>query len=364
MKTIQEVLHYENILRVVEEVKDLSQTPVPDRMFTPTDTVMGNTGSYVKVTSSRQIAQAVMYGAPSKNVKLQGVSKVPVTCIHSFEHIQHTPNTVMQLKSEDGGIQRMGIQTVGRQARDFALRFIRLRRAAWYQALTTGLIYLDSEGDLLPSAAGAAITINFGIPAGNKNQLNALGKGNIIAASWATAGTNIPNHIAGIQMAAAQLTGYRITTAYYGKNIPGYVASNTAMKEFLKMNPPSNAAVLSGAIPDGFINLKWREAYSGLWVDGKGVSQVPWGDDMVVFTPDEADLGWWGFLEGTYPIPTDIGEMSSDVIAALNSVQTVAGQFGYAQVTHDPVGIKQFGGDTFLPVINVPKAVFVADVTP
>jgi hypothetical protein len=36
--------------------------------------------------------------------------------------------------------------------------------------------------------------------------------------------------------------------------------------------------------------------------------------------------------------------------------------FSYAQVTSDPVTVKHVAGDTFLPVLKVPKAIFIATV--
>ena len=38
--------------------------------------------------------------------------------------------------------------------------------------------------------------------------------------------------------------------------------------------------------------------------------------------------------------------------------------FSYATVKDDPVTIKQVGGDTFLPALKVPAAIWQADVTP
>lgn len=364
-KSIQEILYFENILATIAAVKGgVPGGILPETMFSPTKKTIGNAGSYFKVESTRRVAQAVMYGSPSKAVTMKGVSKVPVTLVHSFEHFYHDPNLVAVLKSLDDRIQQMGAEEVGRKAGEFAQRFVNLRRAAWYQALTEGKIYLDADGNLVHSSDLATVTIDFGIPAGNKAQLNALGAGNIITASWATAGTDIPLQIAGIQIAAAQLTGYPITNAYYGKNIPSYISKNTAMKEFLKMNPGSNQAVRRGEIPDGFINLTWRPAYTAFFADKTDTTRSFWTDDTVVFTPADNDAGWWNFLEGSYGIPTNIGQIYGDAMQSLNSLATVFGMFGYATVTHDPAGIKQYGGDTFLPVISVPKSIFIADVVP
>jgi hypothetical protein len=46
----------------------------------------------------------------------------------------------------------------------------------------------------------------------------------------------------------------------------------------------------------------------------------------------------------------------------LANTQVVSGMFAYAVVTADPLTIKMVAGDTFLPVIKVPTAVFQATV--
>lgn len=362
-KPIEEILHLENIMKVIEAVKGgVPGGILPEAMFRPQQKVMGNSGTYTKVTSTRKVAQAVRYGSASKAVKLEGVSKVPVTLIHAYEHFDHEPNVLALLQSNSGGQQLLGAEIVGKKASDFAQRYVNLRRTAWYSAMTNGKIWFDGDGNLLPSASGAVVTIDFGIPAGNQNQLDALGAGDIISAKWSATDTDIPTQITNIRKAAAQLTGYRITTAYYGANVPSYVAKNTAMKEFLKLNPGSNQAVRNGEIPNGFQKLNWVAAYEAFYNDANGANQSWWSDDAVIFTPDVGDAGWWDFIEGSYSVPTDVGTLAADAMAQLKALRTIFGMFGYATVSHDPVTIKQYAGDTFLPAICVPSAIFQAAV--
>jgi hypothetical protein len=364
-KTLQQLLFYKNIIAVIQAIKGgIPSGIIPPQMLNPTKKITGNVGVYKKYESTRQAASAVHYGAASKGIKLTGVSEQGVKLIHSFEHFDHDPNTVAQLISQDGNLQMLGADEVVNKIRDFGTRFTNLRLAAWYSLLFNGIIWLDGEGNLLYSSSGAAITIDFNVPAGNKGQLDWDGNGAIIGASWATAGTNIAAHITDIQQAAAVLSGYPIVNAFYGKNIPTYIAGNTIMKEYLRTNPMANDAIKIGGVPKGFLNLNWIPAHTAFYSDKDGTARFFCGDDTVVFTPDVADAGWWGFLEGSYAIPTNIGQVQSDAMAALNSLRQVNGMFGYATVSHDPVGIRQYGGDTFLPTLNVPKAIFIADVVP
>ncbi len=50
--------------------------------------------------------------------------------------------------------------------------------------------------------------------------------------------------------------------------------------------------------------------------------------------------------------------------AAAASAAMQFGMFSYAKVTDNPVTVRHFAGDTFLPVLKVPAAVWIADVVP
>lgn len=362
-KTIDQILHHKNIMGVIEAIKGgVPSDIVPAIMMQPTKRIEGNKGTYTKVTSTRKVARSVMYGSPSILRSLSGIAEIAVNLIHSFEHFNHVPNLMPLLLSLDGGKQSLGAEIVGRKAAEFAQLFINLRTAAWFSALAKGFIYFDASGNMLVNETGAVNQIDFGIPAGNRNQLNVAGNGTIITASWATAGTDISIQLNALDKQSAAFTGYAPKYAFYGANVPGYLARNTTMKEFLKFHPASNQAVRNGQVPNGFQEKTWIKASHAFYQDDNGGTQFFWGDNTVVFTPDPSDAGWWGLIEGSYAIPTNVGQLPADANAALRALQTIFGLFGYAKVIDDPVTIRQYGGDTVLPFIAVPNAVFIAEV--
>lgn len=75
-------------------------------------------------------------------------------------------------------------------------------------------LYFSVSGDnWYPAFTAPSIgqRINFQIPAGNKNQLDMLGGGDIIGTTWANVGAPILNDIAAITAAFVQLSGYAMT---------------------------------------------------------------------------------------------------------------------------------------------------------
>ena len=358
-QTIQDILGVQSMLGVIQEVSQGIPTGIlEDGFFIVTKTVDGDAGEYTKISGTRKTARQAMYGSASKRQGLTGVSRQKVTLIHVLEHIMHDMSTLMMLRSFDNPArQARGQELIDLQTQDFVQRFINLRRAAVHSALTLGHIYIDGDGYLLASSANAVIDVDFSVPADHKDQL-----GGIISASWGTAGTDILGQLTAIKKKAAQDTGLRITRAYYGKNIPGYIATNTAAKELLKTN-----VRLAEALKDSgdftLKNIRFTDATEAFYQDNDGTDNFWWGDDAVVFAPDVAPT-WWQTLQGTYPIATDVGNLFSDGPEAAGSIIEAPGMFTYALQEQDPTGIKHLAGDTFLPVLAVPSAIFIADVTP
>ena len=364
-KTLQQILGGKNLTGVIQGVRGgVPSDILPPAFMTTTRTVEGDHCTYRKVEGTRKTARQVHYGSKARVASISGVSEVPIKLLHSFESIGHSPATLMnltELGSESR--QRIGQSEISRQTREFRQLFDNLRVAAIYSIFANGAIYFDGDGNLLPSSSGAVVTIDFAVPSGNQNQLDVLGDGAIITASWATAGTAIHKQIANLKKAARKLTGYPLRYAFYGENILDYLLGNTKLKEIINRNPATQAAALQNEIAPGFLGLTWVPIQDAFFVDQDDAKQDFFGGDTVVFTP-EPSPEWWEVINGTYPVPTDIGEVAANGENALGNVAEVAGLFSYAVLSHNPVGIEQFAGDTFLPIPKVPGAMFIADVTP
>ena len=335
--------------------------PLPEKFMSTTRDVIGDAGRYTRVTGQRRTARLGKYGASALRRELKDVGSVDVKLMHTFEE-QPIPPLVMQAlrNYENYEVQKMGMQEVARQVKEFTQLFVNLRIATIMQVLANGILYFDGSGNLLPSSSGAVETISFQMNANNQNQLNG-----IIAASWATASTNIPLHLRNLKKRAAQLTGYELKYAFYGVNLPTYFTTNDYVLDYLSRNPTwSNKYLESehGEIPDGLFGLTWIPVYNSFFEDSTGTNQEIVGVDKVIFTPDVSS-DWWEVMQGSYLVPTSIN-ITTDAGAAMNSLKQVYGMFGYGLAGHNPVTVNTFYGDTFLPVIRNPDVVFQADVTP
>ena len=362
-KAIEDVLSAPNLIGVIQKVKTGLLDVLPPGFTAAGKTVVGDQGTYNKVEGTRQTARLAQYGAPSRRRNLKGLTQMPVRLIHTIEHIMHNPIILQNLLSVEGAKQQLGRAEIARQTRDFRILFDNLRLAATYSALGLGAIYFDGDGNLLPSSSGSVIDVDYSVPAGNQDQLDIDGAGDVISASWATDGTDIVGQLIDLKVRMAKLNGYVPTVAMYGTNVLEYLLTNTAIKNLISGSSGMSEQAAAGAVPRGLLGFDWYPVYSAFFEDDDGDAQSIFGDDTVVFCPTPS-TDWWEVLQGTYLTPTNLGGVSPDGTGAVGDLTQTSGMFSYAHVLSDPPTVKHVAGDTFLPVLKVPAAICIADVTP
>lgn len=361
-QTLDQILGGANLTGVIQQTSTGIPDVFPASFYASRRPVDGDTAEYTRIDGSRQTARIAAYGSPSQQRELKNVAKVPVKLVHTIESVLHKPQVLTNLLNfNEPTKQQLGIAEVTRQTRQFRQLFDNLRVASLTSMLFTGNIYFDGLGNLLPTSSGAKVTVNYGVPAGNTAQLNVFGAGNILDLTWDNAAAGIATQLTNLKRAARKLTGYPLAHAFYGQNVLDYLLTNNKVKEMMKFNPAANQRTLAGDVPGGLFGLQWHPAYEAFFEDDSGTPQDLVGGDQVLFTP-EPTMDWLDWLEGTYPVPASVGAITPDAIASLGNVSVASGMFSYGQVLSDPVTVKHVAGDTFLPVLKVPKAIFIATV--
>lgn len=358
MASLEEVLAFDSMLGVVELIKSgVPEDILPTGFTSIIRAGEGKQGTYDMITGTRETARQVAYGSPSVRRALAGVSKKAVTFIHTFEHIMHDPITLAMLRSV-GNEARMarGKVEIDRQTAIFMRRFRNLRISAVCSALSLGTINFDEDGNLKHTASSAALSVDFGVPSGNKDQISS-----IIATKWDTTSAKIMKHLADLKYKARTLSGYPLKYAFYGSSIPDWLGVNDSVKAYVHANQPMSQVFADGGVPN-LSGLTWVPVSEAFYVDAAGTTRQWFATDKVVFTP-EPDPTWWEIIEGTYVVPTSLGNVAADAGAMVAATKEVRGAFSYAKINDDPVTIKHLAGDTFLPVLKVPSAIFIADVS-
>jgi hypothetical protein len=358
-KTLEQILGYVYLTGVIQRIQSGIPDVLPSAFNTVKKQILGNQGRYTQTFGTRKTSRRVEYGAPAVAQALLGIESKDVKLLHTLEMITMDPLLLQMLRSYDSyDLQKMGIDELNRQQLEFKQRFDNLRLSTVYSMLSNGAIYFDRLGNLLPTSSGAYVTVDYGINANNKNQLNG-----IISASWANANTDIPSQLRALKLRAAQLTGYPLKYAFYGKNIPSYLTQNNYVLDYLARNPPVAQKFLDQAeLPDNLFGYTWVPVYTAFFEDADGTNQTFFGDDKVVFCP-EVNTVTYELMEGSYQVPSSFNA-TQNMASALGSMKTVHGQFSYGVPVHNPPTVQMFFGDTFLPIWKIPDALFTADVTP
>lgn len=216
----------------------------------------GRQGSFRIYNHSRKVAQGRAPGTAAGRSARNPIGQVPFVYprlhdsrallaeeLHNFSRIEDP-----RLRDEAGAtFIKKQTQTLGEEG------------ANWRTAMVVGMLrdslYIVPDGDTWYwsyTNPGNGIRINFQMPAGNKTQLNMLGTGNIIDASWATGSTNIPLHINRIQAAQAQLNGGQITDIIVSGIVWTYIIENDFIQGLAgSSNQPFTEDRELGTGPDG-----------------------------------------------------------------------------------------------------------------
>lgn len=358
-----------NLTARVQGIKSGLKLSIPPELLVPTDDVIGNVAEWFEFDGNRDMATIVAQDSPAKRVGHQGARKRTAMLLRSFESQAFSANKLQNLMSVEGDMRdQLGAQYVNRQTQWFKQRLINLRQACAASMLFRFSLHFNESGQLLASSSGATVSVTPAIPAGQLNSLDILGGGAIIGASWATSSTDILTHIENIKDQMFQLGGWEITEAYYGKNIPKYIAANDFAKTYIDQTPAlaTQRYENGNAVPQGFQGLNWHKVSATGYLDASGAWVKPLGDDEIVFAPAPSSE-WWGWFRGTEIVPNGTVAAQGnvqDAVAMLSNTSQVLGEFSYAAMNHNPLSIEQYVGDNFLPVIRATKAVCKADVTP
>ncbi len=358
--SLNQILGYVTLTGLIQATKSGIPDTLPPKMMTRTKECLGDSGRYTRVTGERRTASLVMYGASAVEANLRNVATVDVKLLHCYMKQPIPPLVMQQIRQFDSyEVQKQGMQEVTRQVKMFGTRFKNTRIAVAQQVLANGVLYWDGSGNLLPSSSGAVYTHSFQMNGNNQNQLNG-----IIGASWAASNTNIPQQLVKLEQKAIQLTGYPLKYIFYGAKVPTYLTNNDFVIDYLARQPTMNVEWLDnpGQIPQGLFGYTWVPMYTAFFDQGttgdqntENLQQI-WNDNLCVFAPEISD-DWWELLEGSFEVPTTIN-LLADGAAAMASMKLVHGMFAYGQASHDPPGVMSYQGDTHLPVLKVPDAIY------
>jgi len=312
-------------------------------------------------------------GTAAATVRRQSVGRVEFTFPRMYEKLPLLHDELHNFRKIGGPASEYD-----EAGKDYIIkqqRWLGQRAANFRLGLTAGMmrghLYGHQVGDDIYydfTSSSANIDIDYKIPAGNLNQLNMLGGGAILDASWATTSTDIPRHLSEINAAFQNLAGTNLKQIVLNSKTWQYVINNTAV------------ARQAGTAATPFESFK-REVGMGsngrpLCVQHATLRSAPFYDFMI--TDAVIEVGAQGSTSTVKLIPdgnvwfgpepdSNLFEMllgSEPVNEGYGKATTVQyGSHAWTKEFDDPAGVFMYALDNALPALYVPKATAWATVT-
>ena len=317
-------------------------------------------GSYDVFNSTRRLAHGSVPGSANTNVEPQKAGRVRFTIPRAAEMIPLTDEELVnrrQIGQAVTVVDSMGENYIMRQKRYLAQRMANLIEFQT-AAMMRGSYTFDQNGDELRHGfSGGEETIDFQIPANNKNQLNG-----IIGTTWATASTDIPNDIMQVNQACNDATGLGIEHAVCNSNTFQYLINNDKIKaqagtantpfESYTRSGPGRFSVVFRAIP--WLQVHVVDYSLSIW-DGSAYTDPIRliADDQFTMFPTPGPE-WTQYLNG--------GEVITEGPNGTRAFRS--GYYAYGFASWNPSGWNLCNNLNGFPALYVPAAIFNADVTP
>lgn len=336
----------------------------------------GRTGNFHIYDHLRKVGRGRNPGAAAGRRPANPMGRVDFTYPRMFDSVS-LPAEVLHnlgLISDPAVRDRAGADMIKRQTKSLGELAANWRKAMLIGQLRDSL-YIGYDGDDVffdfTSTAGVLPVMqqHARMPAGNKSQLNMLGGGNIIDASWATNTTNIPGHLGEINAAFQQLCGGHLAACICGTQVWNHVINNDKVAAIHgSANPPFLALErdqLDKEVANTMKNVYrarlsvypdviWYITDEGLEIGKPGSESYSKlvGDNNVIFIGHEPDDGTLGCYEGSEPVAEyDAGPEEVKVGVASWSVKRA-----------NPTETDIFALDNALTVNHVPKSEAYATV--
>lgn len=379
MATLQEVLSPSVVNRVISRIK-VPQSRLQNffgmQLGGPNNNPIGRRQfSWDIFDKTRTIARLRAPGTGPATATQQSVGRVTGIFPRVHEEIRLDYERLHNLRAlgrPAGEVDQMGLNYITRQEEYLAQRFANFREFMVSRMLK-GSFNVVQDGDNWfptdPTNTGT-FAVNYQIPAGNLNQLNMTGAGNIIDARWDNTGTSIFSHVLQINQAFEQLTGRPLRHIWTDSTVWQYVLTNTQIHD---VGGTSNTVfaqydTVEEKGPDGlpvneFVGvlrsipwLKWHIYDAGLDIESVGGSTsftrfFNSAVGEVSFMPDPGP-DWVEMVIGSEPVIDAYGAPAIERF----------GFYAWTFTNIKPASVELIAIDNAIPALYVPKALSFGNV--
>lgn len=357
MVTLPQVLQPGVINGVVSELK-LHNTRLQDFFGSAGATPMsGRYFAWDVFNSSREVAGGRMPGTGPSRVARQKVGTVQGSFPRVHESLPLLYEAIHNQRALGGlTVDRGGESYILRQEQYLAQRIANHKELQWAGMIRGHYYYTQTGDDLIPSLDSGAVDVDFQVPAGNVGDLDMLGDGGILSASWATAGTDIPGNLMAINDAFEKLSGFALEHVWLNALDWSYILANTKLASaagsantifdsFERVGSQGDLQARLKAIPW----ITWHITSGVVNLNGTQTSLIPAGKALFCPTPT--------------PEWVQLGEGSEIVIEYPGATPTERfGTHFWAEPTNKPAGYELTDVCNQIPFLYIPSNIALGDI--
>lgn len=332
------------------------QAGFPTGFLSVTKPVNGNVTSWTVVGDTRDTGTITAYGNPATRRNLQAKSLGKAVLMHTSDQIAIGQEVLNEILTPSGVNDDRGEMEIARQTSQTALHILNSRVASIVSMLAGTGVYVSDKGQIVDSTySGAVQHVDFGIPAANTGNL-----GGIITAKWDIAATAIATQFENIQRQRIINGTPPLRYCGYGPGVMDALLNNTIVAKMLTAN---NVRVdTSTQVIEGLFGMIWYPLTGNfLKSTAAGAFVNPFAKKVVMHPQPTRD--WYEMQEGSYVLAgsgTAAFENNASEIA--KSLVKVQGAYSIAKWETNPMSIVQTYGDTWLPVMYQPSAIYIPTV--
>lgn len=306
----------------------------------------------------KEPAPANLRGQPARVLQPTGLSERRVYLLHAFNEIGLSMDALQMIrKPNDETLQNKGREEIQRQFEDFGDRHLLFRAVCLAKTLTKGELHIGADGRVLEGSSGAVYSVDFGVPATHKDQLNP-GSGNIVGTPWSNPAAKILDDLDEIRIQAEMESAGEPKHIWLHHAAKRWLRDNTQLQAYVQGSPEKVDRVLSGSMIEDLNGWTWH-FYSGTYqaVDGTTKPYIP--TTQAILTPD---LGPWLRAVNGSELITSFEGIKSTFDEALGEITEVFGDFAYVKLVDNPTKLVLRMGTNFVYAFANPNAIWMPTV--
>lgn len=356
---LDEILHPSVITAAYrEEARRFFRQPLVEFFSQQIRDYTGDQFEFAYRAAMREPAPANVRGEPARVLQPTGLTQRRVYMLHAFNEVGLSLEALQMIRRpSDRTIQQKGRQEIRRQMEDFGDRHLVFRAVCLAKALTQGEIHLSAAGRVLESTSGSAYTVDFGIPASRKGQLDA-GGGPLIDLPWDNAACKILDQLDAIRIQAEADNAEEPRHVWLHHGAKKWLRDNTQLKSYVQGSPEKVDQVLRGSVIEDLNGWTWH-FHSGTYVAADGTTRPYLPTTRAVLTPDPGP--WLRAANGSELLTTFEG-VRGRLDTALDDVTEVFGDFAYVKLLDNPTKLVLRMGTNFVYAFANPLAVWMPTI--